>query len=72
MHIRCQASDLLSMMGVLMLFTNAVLLPTGADNDACIALTACTELAELVVATSRAQVSPARRLSKVHKILEMF
>lgn len=71
-HLKCQASDLLTILGVLMLFTQTVLRPMGAANAACDAMIACVELSQLVVATSRIDVSPARLLGCVHKFLEYF
>ena len=72
MHIKCQASDLLTVMGVLMLFTRTVLLPMGTCNAACDGMISCIELASLVVATARIRVSPERLLGKVHRFLEQF
>ncbi|CAK0813409.1 unnamed protein product [Prorocentrum cordatum] len=50
----------------------AVLRPMGAANAACDAMISCVRLSELVVATSRIDVSPARLLGCVHKFLESF
>ena len=72
MHIKCQASDLLSMMGVLQLYTQTVLLPMGASNASCEALLSCIGMAQLVVATSRINVRPERLLGVVHKFLQAF
>ena len=71
-HIKCQASDMLSLIGVLALFLLTVLLPLEVADAACHALLSCISLAQLVVATSRIAVSPARLLGVVHRYLDDF
>eukprot|EP00959_Pyramimonas_sp_CCMP1952_P073561 1537424-Pyramimonas_sp.AAC.1 len=53
-------------------FSQAVLRPMGAANAACDAMIACVQFSELVVATSRIDVRPARLLGCLHKSSESF
>ena len=71
-HIKCQASDMLSVLGVLSLFVQTVLRPLNLCEASCRAMLSCIELALLVVATARIDVSPARLLGVVHRFLEDF
>ena len=71
-HIKCQASDMLSLMGVLALFVQTVLLPQDNAAGACHAMLSLLELAQLSMATTRIKVSPAKLLGIVHKFLEQF
>ena len=75
-HIKCQASDLLSLIGVLAHFTKTVLMAAARDNEdcvnACSAFLALVEVCELIAATVRYEVKPARLLGKVHRTLELF
>ena len=71
-HIKCQASDLLAILGALMLYTQTVLRATRAADAACDALESCIQLSQLVVATSRIHVHPSRLLGAVHRFLDAF
>ena len=71
-HIKCQASDMLSLLGVLGLYVQTVLLATGLANPACDALVSLISLTHLIVTTSRMEVSPARLLGAVHMFLEKY
>lgn len=75
-HIKCQASDLLSLIGVLAHFTKTVL--TSAANgdanciNACSAFLALVDVCELVALTASDEVMPAKLLGTVHRFLELF
>jgi hypothetical protein len=77
-HIKCQASDILSLLSVLALFTRNVLLRTrlraGAKKceDACHAFLALAELVDLITITARVNVDPAALRNIVHKFLRLF
>lgn len=71
-HIKCQASDLLTVLGVLCLYVQTVLQPLHIDDHACRAILSCIELAQMVVASSRVEVSPAVLLGVVHRFLAEF
>ena len=71
-HIKCQASDMLSVCGVLALYVQTILLSLNIDNAACYALLALVDLVDLVIATTRIKVSPARLLGAVHRFLKAF
>ena len=71
-HIKCQASDLLTILGVLGLYVQLVLLPLHISEVACRAMLSCIELAHIVVATARVEVSPAVLLDVVHRFLDDF
>jgi hypothetical protein len=75
-HIKCQASDLLSLMGVLTHFTKTVLTSVAQGNEdcvnACLAFLALVDVCELIASTVRYDVQPAKLLGKVHRFLELF
>ena len=71
-HIKCQASDMLSVLGPLSIFVRSVLLPRGTCNAACNAMSSLISLVDLVGATARVEVLPARLLGAVHCFLEHF
>ena len=72
MPIKCQARDLLSMMGVLQLYAQTILLPMGTNNSSCEALLSCIEVAQLAIATSRTNVRPERLLGVAHRFQQNF
>ena len=75
-HIKCQASDMLSLMGVLCHFAKTVLTAAGSDNEDCVsaisAFLALVQVCELVADSVRYDVLPAELLGKVHHFLELF
>ena len=74
-HIKCQASDLLSLIGVLAHFTKTVLTAAAnddADINACSAFLALIDVCELIALTHSVEVQPAKLLGKVHRFLELF
>ena len=75
-HIKCQASDLLSLNGVLAHFTKTFLTAAARGNDACVkacsAFLALMDVCELVALTARYEVQPARLLGRVHRFLSLF
>ena len=70
--IKCQASDLLSVMGVLLLFTRSVLRSLNTCADACLALESVIKIASLAIATTRTEVKAETLLAEVHRFLEHF
>jgi hypothetical protein len=68
-HIKCQASDLLSLMGVLAIFTQQVLLAYGVCNDACHAFLALTDVVDFITSVPRAPLEPSRLDQLVEKFL---
>ena len=74
-HIKCQASDLLSLMGVLDQFTRSVLMRPGIDRactHACQALTALVTVCQLIADTARYEIDPAMFLVSVHRYLHFL
>jgi len=71
-HIKCQASDLLSVLPVLALFVQKVLLSLHVCQAECAALLALADLVDIVVSTARTKVEPATLLAQVHLFLEKF
>ena len=74
-HIKCQASDMLTLIDVLSLYVRTVLLASNINADcnaASHALLLLIELAHLIVATSRVTVSPACLLALMHRFLDAF
>ena len=71
-RIKCQASDMLSCMGVLALFTQTVLLPLGICNNECAAFLALAEIVDFITAATRNNVQPETLLGSVHRFLELF
>ena len=78
-HIKCQASDGLSLIGVASLFVRKVLLNlqrrglTEGDCSAeCYAFLALADVVELIVASSRTPLQPKTLLTAVEKFLQLF
>jgi hypothetical protein len=71
-HINCQASDLLTIMGPMVLFTKNVLQATGVAPLACLALLCLVDLTDLIVATARITVTPAMLQAEVHRFLASY
>ena len=75
-HIKCQASDLLSLIGVLGYFAQTVLTTLGSEIPDCVsavsAFLALSQVCELVAASVRYDVRPEELLGKVHCFLERF
>ena len=72
-HIKCQASDLLSLTPVLALFVQQVLLSLHTDCDhQCLAFLALADIVDIIVSTSRNDVPPEQLLARVHLFLEEF
>ena len=71
-HVKCQPSDLLSICGVLGLYTHTVLLPLGIDNGACGTIASLLYVVDLVVASARLDVGAPTLLAAVHRFLEIF
>lgn len=75
MHIKAQASDLLSILGVLVHFTKTVLMRATENIDcqnACQAFLALAVVCELISESARSNVDPAVLLGKVHRFLELY
>ena len=75
-HIKCQASDLLSIIVILAHFTKT-LLTTAADGDrdcmnACTAFLALIDVCELIALSHSVEINPAALLGKIHRFLELF
>ena len=71
-HIKCQASDLLTVMGPLSQYIKSVLQVADVAANACISMLALCDLVELVDATARISVRPADLEASVHRFLETF
>jgi hypothetical protein len=71
-HIKCQASDLLSLTPVLALFIQKVLLRTGVCTKECIAILALVDIVDIILSISRNDVKPEQLLSRVYKFLAEF
>ena len=68
-HIKAQASDLLSLVPVLALFTQNVLFKLGTCNKECAAFLSLVEVIELVKSVGRVSVTPDRMLKAVEHCL---
>ena len=71
-HIKCQASDLLTLMGPLSQYVKHVLEVTGIALLACSALLHLVDLTDLVAATARRDVSPDTLRDTVQRFLRAF
>ena len=71
-HIKCQASDMLSLMGVLSIFTQQILLVYDLSNEACHAFLALADVVDFILAVARATVEPAKLDQLVERFLELF
>ena len=70
-HVKCQASDMLSMLPVLAIFTTQVLMQLG-NRLQCTAFLALVWVVDLIMASSRITVSPQQLLNAVENFLELF
>ena len=72
-HIKCQASDGLSLVGVSALFVNKVLLKMDPPcKNECDCFLALVEVIEIIVASARVTVQPQTLLTSVEKFLHMY
>ena len=73
-HVKCQASDMLSLLPVAAVFTSQVLmkLEPRVLRSECIAFLALVDVVDLIVASSRITVPSVRLLQAVEKFLELF
>ena len=71
-HIKCQASDLLSIFPILALYVHIVLLPLGIHSGACGVIATLFYVVDLVVASARIDVEPSTLLAAVHRFLDSF
>ena len=72
MHIKCQASDMLSLMPVLAMFCSQVLLPLGLDNSACMAFLAMADVVEFLWCSGRRPLDAAKLDAMVEKFLDLY
>ena len=71
-HIKCQASDMLSLMGVLALFVVQHLLPKEMCEDACHAFLALADFVDLVCASAKTNFDPCKLDQAAEKFLGLF
>ena len=72
MHIKCQASDMLSLMPVLSMYCSQVLVPLGLCNPACMAFFAMADVVEFLWCSGRRPLDAAVLDAMVEKFLELF
>ena len=70
-HIKCQASDMLSLLPVMAIFTMHVLMTIGCKAE-CNVWLALVDVVDLIVASSRITVPPSKLLVAVEKFLQLF
>ena len=71
-HIKCQASDMLSLFPVIAYFVQSVLLPSGRCTMHCKAFLALADAVEFITSVSRGRVSPNMIRGAVQKFLVIF
>ena len=71
-HIKCQASDMLSLMGALAMFAYQTLLPKNLCNAACDAFLALADVVDFIVVSARSHLDPTKLDDAVEKFLDMF
>ena len=71
-HIKCQASDLLSLYPVVAVFVMTVLVPTGVCAEACSALLALSDVLDFITAVPRTKIEPRILLEAVERFLALF
>ncbi|CAK0843742.1 unnamed protein product [Prorocentrum cordatum] len=71
-HIKCQASELLSISGVLALFVQRVLLKSNTCNDACVAFLALSDVVDFVRSANRGTVTSDVLAGAVRTFLARF
>ena len=72
MHIKCQASELMTVAPVLALFVQRVLLPSGICAEACWAFLALCDVVDLVTSTTKVRVDPQSLRVAVEKFLALY
>ena len=72
MHIKCQASELMSIAPVLALYVQRVLLQRGICVDECKAFLALSDVVDFITCANRGRVTPSLLTASVHKFLGMF
>jgi hypothetical protein len=72
-HIKCQASDMMSLMVVVTLFATSVLMKLGINiTDECNAWIALADLVDIVIASARIKIEPSKLHTAVETFLERF
>jgi hypothetical protein len=71
-HLKCQASDSLSMYPVLAYFIMASFLPSGRCHAECIAFLALADLIDLVYSAARGGLTPQELRKAVYRFLKLF
>ena len=71
-HIKCQASDAMSLVLVLAYFVQNVLLLTGLCNAECVAYLALADMIEFIISVPKGNVTPTLIRASVHKFLSLF
>ena len=72
-HIKCQASDMWCLIGVLAVFVQKVLMKRRPDcSAACKAFLSFATLVDIIVATARITIAPSKLLEAVEHFLEDF
>ena len=72
-HIKCQASDMLSMMPIVTLFATNVMMNLGINiSDECNAWLALADLVDIVIASARITITPDKLRAAAEKFLQTF
>lgn len=71
-HIKCQASELMTVSSVLALFVQRVMLPSRVCDDACKAFLALSDVVDFTTCANRGRVSADLLRDAVHKFLSLF
>ena len=70
--IKCQASELISILPVIALFIQLAVIPAGVAVDACMVLLCLADVLDLLMATPRGNVNPKTLQDAVEKFLDKF
>ncbi len=71
-HVKCQASDMMSLLPVLAYFVQSILLPTNLCNEYCEAFLAMCDMCEFITSVNRGRITPAALRGKIEHFLALM
>jgi hypothetical protein len=71
-HIKCQASDMMSLLPVLAYFVHSVLMPTGLCAEACQTFLAMCDMCDFITSVNRGRITPSMIRKSVERFMQLF
>ena len=72
MHVKCQASDMMSLLPVLAYFVISVLMPAGLCAEACQTFLAMCDLCDFITSVNRGRITPSMIRKSVERFMQLF